>query len=156
MDVLDLEVCRNRPGGIDRRRRDNDDNNERLVHVQHRESKKNRHRHEHASEKEAAPIVQILATTDADRSYLDHVLQCVEDLGIDTQAVYYDPETTSKDLAVKRMIVKGVQAVIVIEPGYELKDIADLQVFERTDDTKDSNVRFDGTCGCDVLCASIT
>lgn len=156
MDVLDLEVCRNRPGGIDRRRRDNDDNNERLVHVQHRESKKNRHRHEHPSEKEAAPIVQILATTDADRSYLDHVLQCVEDLGIDTQAVYYDPETTSKDLAVKRMIVKGVQAVIVIEPGYELKDIADLQVFERTDDTKDSNVRFDGTCGCDVLCASIT
>lgn len=44
------------------------------------------------------------------------------------------------------MIVKGVQAVIVIEPGYELKDIADLQVFERTDEAKDSNVRFDGTC----------
>lgn len=145
MDVIDLEVCRNRPGGIDRRRRDNDDN-ERSVHVQHhRESKKNRHRNEHPSKKEEAAIVQILATTDADRSYVDHVLKCVEDLGIDTKAVYYEPETTPKDLAVKRMIVKGVQAVIVIESGYELKDIADLQVFERTDDTKDSNVRFDGT-----------
>lgn len=147
MDVIDLEVCRNRPGGIDRRRRDNDDN-ERSVHVQHhRESKKSRHRNEHPSkQEEATAIVQILATTDADRSYVDHVLKCVEDLGIDTKAVYYEPETTPKDLAVKRMIVKGVQAVIVIEPGYELKDIADLQVFERTDDTKDSNVRFDGTC----------
>lgn len=74
------------------------------------------------------------------------MLKSVQDLGIDTQSTYYEPDITSKELEVKRMIVKGVQAVIVIEPGYELKDIADLQVFERTDEAKDSNVRFDGTC----------
>lgn len=90
------------------------------------------------------PVVQIIAMGDSDRGFVNYVETTIRVHAIPIHTLFIEEARISRESVIRQMIAEGVQAVIIIERGFEIQSLVYLQVFEQTDETGTSSVRFDG------------
>ncbi|KAI9319758.1 hypothetical protein BX666DRAFT_1322282 [Dichotomocladium elegans] len=92
---------------------------------------------------EEVPTVQTIATSDADHSFVRHIENVFRTSGILIHTLFIQPDLATRESLIKKMIVEGVRAVLLVERDSDVLGTIQLQVFDRSTETEAPNVRYD-------------
>lgn len=93
---------------------------------------------------QGVPTVQIVAWGNVNRGFIDYIESSFSSQRIQAHTLFLQYGQVTRDDLVKQLIMEGVKALLVVEPGSEVEGKISLQVFEPNTEAGAGSYKFEG------------